>query len=188
MKLLRPLSISFSALALLTGLLYPAASTGIARIIFPYKAGGSLVIVDGRVRGSRLIAQATEDPRYFSCRPSATQPFPTNAAASAGSTLAASNPALGKAVVQRVMSLQAANPGQPEPIPQDLVSASASGLDPHISPESARWQALRIARVRGLEPALVQRLIDEHLEGGSLAPGRVNVLGLNLALDELHRR
>jgi K+-transporting ATPase ATPase C chain len=188
MLLLRPLSISFAAMTLLTGLVYPVTITGIARIAFPDKASGSLLTVNHQVRGSRLIAQATEDPRYFSGRPSSTNPFPTNAAASAGSTLAASNPALGQSVMQRVRALQAANPGQSDPIPQDLVSASASGLDPHISPEAARWQVLRIAGTRGLEQAIVQHLIDTHIESGFLSPERVDVLELNQALDELRRR
>ncbi len=188
MKLVRPLCISFGALALLTGIAYPVAVTGIARVAFPDQAGGSLLRVGGRVRGSRLIAQATQDPRYFRCRPSPTGPFPTNAAAGAGSTLAASNPARRSAGARRLAELRASDPGQRDPVPQDLVSASGSGLDPHISPESARWQAGRIASARGMARDAVERLIERHLEGGLLSPRRVNVLVLNQALDGLEGR
>lgn len=188
MNLVRPLSVSFGALVLITGAIYPATVTGIAHAIFHDRAEGSLIRVEGRVRGSRLIAQATEGPRYFSCRPSATGPFPTNAAASAGSTLAASNPALGTSVIRRLRALRDTNPGQPDPVPQDLVSSSASGLDPHISPEAARWQAGRVAGARGLASAAIESLIEAHVEGGFLSPRRVNVLELNQAVDALGGR
>lgn len=183
MVMLRPLFVSFGSLALLTGLVYPAAITGIARVAFPRQAGGSLLFVDGTVRGSSLIGQATEAPGYFWGRPSATNLFPTNAAASAGSTLALSNPALAEAVARRAQALRALNPGNVTHLPQDLVTASASGLDPHLSPEGARWQIPRVARARGLEPSRVQALVTRHVQTSLFAPSRVNVLELNLALD-----
>ncbi len=186
--MLRPLLVSFGALTLLTGLLYPAAITAAARLAFPKQAGGSLLRVEGQVRGSRLVAQATEDPRYFWGRPSATATFPTHAGASGGSYQAPSNPALAEAVATRIKALQASHPDHTEPIPQDLVTASASGLDPHISPEGARWQAGRVARLRGLDLAAVLTLVDRHVERGAFIPARVNVLELNLALDTLERK
>lgn len=186
--MLRPLLVSFGALALLTGLAYPAALSGLARLAFPQQAGGSLLVVDGQVRGSRLLGQATEDPRYFWGRPSATGAFPTNAGASGGSYLAPSNPALGEAVAKRVQALQASDPGQSEPIPQDLVTTSASGLDPHVSPEGARWQAPRVARQRHLATTEILALVDQHVQRSPFAPARVNVLELNAALDALPRR
>ncbi len=186
--MLRPLLASFGALALLTGLVYPAILTGLAGLVFPVPAGGSLRWVEGRVRGSTLVGQATQDPRYFWCRPSSTTPFPTHAAASGGSTLAPSNPALAEAVARRAQVLREADPGNPEPLPQDLVTASASGLDPHISPEGAHWQARRVARVRVLEVARVEALVNAYVQRSLLGPPQVNVLELNLALDALDRR
>lgn len=183
MSFTRPLLVSFGALTLATGLAYPALVTGLARIAFPAKAGGSLVLQGGRVRGSGLIAQATEDPRYFWSRPSPTLPFPTNAGAGAGSTLAQSSPALREAVAARLRALRDSDPGHPDPVPQDLVTASASGLDPHISPEAAQWQVPRIARLRGLDPAHLQALVARHTWKGFPGPPRVEVLSLNLALD-----
>lgn len=186
--MLRPLLVSFGALALLTGLLYPFAITAAARLTFPKQAGGSLLRVEGQVRGSRLLGQATEDPRYFWGRPSATATFPTNPGASGGSYLAPSNPALAEAIATRIQTLKASDPGQNQPIPQDLVTASASGLDPHISPEAARWQAARVARLRGMDPGAVLALVDRHVVRGAFAPARVNVLELNLTLDTTERR
>lgn len=183
--MIRPLLVSFGALAILTGLAYPVAVTGAARVAFPRQAQGSLIVQDGQVRASRLIGQATEDPRFFWGRPSATGPFPTNAGASAGSTLAVSNPALKEAVGTRLAALQASDPGNPDPVPQDLVTASGSGLDPHLSPEAARWQVNRIARVRSLDPALLRALVDRHVERptfGLLGSARVNVNDLNAEL------
>lgn len=171
MKLFRPLIVSFGSLVLVTGVAYPAVVTGLARITFPWKAQGSLVQVDGQVRGSRLIAQATEDPRYFWCRPSGT------------ATQAPSNPALREAVARRVQFLRESDPGNAAPIPQDLVTDSASGLDPHISPEAAAWQVSRVARLRGMDLKVVQALVDRHTERSLMSPARVNVLELNLALD-----
>jgi len=181
--MLRPLLASFGALALLTGLVYPLALTGLAQVLFPQQASGSLIWVGGQIRGSRLVAQATEDPRYFWCRPSATAAFPTHAGASGGSCLAPSNPALAQAVAVRVAALRASDPGNGEPIPQDLVTASASGLDPHISLEGAQWQVRRVARLRGLSPRDVEGLIARRAVRSALGPTRVNVLELNRALD-----
>lgn len=186
--MLRPLLVSFGALTLLTGLAYPAALTGLARLAFPDQAGGSLIRLEGQVRGSRLVAQATEDPRYFWCRPSATGPFPTHAGASGGSYQAVSNPALAQAVAARAASLRASDPGNLDPVPQDLVTASASGLDPHLSPEGAQWQVPRVARLRGLEAQAVRDLVVRHTVRGALGGAHVNVLELNLALDQVRGR
>lgn len=183
--MIRPLLVSFGALTLVTGLVYPVAITGIARVAFPRQAAGSLVVVDGQVRGSRLIGQATEDPRYFWSRPSPMSDYPTNAANSSGSTLAVSNPALAEAVTKRLKAVQASDPANPAPVPQDLVTASASGLDPHISPEAARWQVGRVARVRGLEATHLQALVERHVQRSLLGPSVVNVMELNVALDAL---
>lgn len=188
MRVLRPLLVSFGALALLTGLAYPAAITLAARILFPRSSQGSLLVLDGRVRGSRLIAQATMDPRYFWSRPSSTGGFPTNASASGGSTLAGSGQAFREALGQRIAALRMANPDNSAPIPQDLATASASGLDPHLSPEGALWQVPRIAKARGIASGDLEALVRRHVEGGALSPARVNVLELNAALDGLEGR
>ncbi|BDU75556.1 potassium-transporting ATPase subunit KdpC [Mesoterricola sediminis] len=180
--MLRPLLTAFAALTLATGVLYPLAATGLARALFPRQAAGSPIRVDGRVRGSRLIAQATEDPRWFWSRPSPTSGFPANAQASGGSTL--SGPALAEAVAARLRVLQASDPGA-GPVPQDLVTASGSGLDPHISLEAARWQAPRVARARGLDPGAVTRLAEARAFRPLLGRPVVNVLDLNLALDAM---
>nr|WP_320133955.1 potassium-transporting ATPase subunit KdpC [uncultured Holophaga sp.] len=187
MKLIRPLLVSFGALTLLTGVAYPLVVTGLAHLAFPAKAGGSLIRIDGKIRGSSLIAQSTQDPRYFWSRPSPTQCFPTNASASGGSTLAESNPELARGVAERVRALRASDPTNPEPIPQDLVTASASGLDPDLSPEAARWQAARIARIRGIPREQVLALVAAATHRKVLMPATVNVLELNVALDGLPR-
>ncbi|WP_345780297.1 potassium-transporting ATPase subunit KdpC [Thermomonas sp.] len=184
----RPAALSFVLLALATGLVYPLALTGLAQLVMPERANGSLVVRDGKVIGSRLIGQAFDDPRYFWGRPSATAPMPYNAAGSSGSNLAPSNPALVETVRARIDALRAANPDAPGPVPMELVTASASGLDPHISPEAARWQIPRIARVRGLSAATVEDLVRAHTETpwlGLIGMPRVNVLQINLALDAL---
>ena len=187
--LLRPALTVFVLLSALTGIVYPLAVTGIARAAFPAQAAGSLVLRDGQAVGSTLIGQNFSDPRYFWGRPSATAPMPYNGAASGGSNQGPLNPALTDAVKARIEALRAADPGNAAPVPADLVTTSASGLDPHISPEAARWQAPRIARLRGLPPAQIGQLIERHTEGTSLfgliGEPRVNVLALNLALDAL---
>ena len=188
MPLLRPLLVSFSALTLATGAIYPLLVTGLARVIFPRQAQGSPLLIHGQVRGSRMIGQATEDPRYFWGRPSLTAPYATNASASAGSTLAASNPALQAVVARRIQALRASEPEQAALIPQDLVTASASGLDPHISLEAARWQAPRIARLRSVPVGDLLALVEKHAQSNPLGEAFVTVLDLNAALDALVRR
>ncbi|HMU55384.1 MAG TPA: potassium-transporting ATPase subunit KdpC [Nitrospira sp.] len=173
-------------LTVLTGLIYPLAVTGLARLFFPDQAHGSLIVRDGKVIGSRLIGQQFDKPEHFWSRPSATSPVPYNAAASSGSNLGPTNPALLGAVNARVAALRAADPGNGSPIPIDLVTASGSGLDPHISPAAALYQVNRVARARGLEEKTVNALVIQHTEGrqfGLLGERRVNVLLLNLALD-----
>ncbi|AOB28067.1 potassium-transporting ATPase subunit KdpC [Bordetella bronchiseptica] len=185
---LRAALVIFLALSLLVGLLYPLATTGVARLLWPFQAGGSLLEQDGRVVGSALIGQSFSDPRYFWGRPSATAPMPYNAAASGGSNLGPSNPVLAQAVQARIAALRAADPANPAPIPVDLATASGSGLDPHISPAAASYQAARVARARGLPAATVEQLIARHTERPApdiLGEPVVNVLALNLALDRL---
>src|SRR3954471_11315437 len=157
---IRPALVVFGALTLLCGVLYPLAVTGVAAVAFPAQAAGSIVEVDGRAVGSSLIGQAFSSPKYFWSRPSATGPMPNNGAASGGSNLAASNPALIDAVKARVEALRAADPRNTAAVPQDLVTASASGLDPEISPAAARYQVARVARVRALPVAEVQALVE----------------------------
>ncbi len=185
--ILRPALTVFVLLSALTGIVYPLAVTGVAHAVFPAQAAGSLVMRDGQAIGSTLIGQNFTDPKHFWGRPSATSPMPYNAAASGGSNQGPLNPALADAVKARIDALRAADPGHTAIVPADLVTASASGLDPHISPEAARWQVARIARVRGLPPEALARLIERHTESASLfgvlGEPRVNVLALNLALD-----
>ncbi len=186
--LLRPALSVFVLLSAITGLAYPLAVTGIAGAVFPEQAAGSLILQDGKPVGSSLIGQNFSDPKHFWGRPSATAPQPYNAAASSGSNQGPLNPALVDAVKSRVEALRAADPGNTAPIPTDLVSASASGLDPHISPAAALWQTGRVAKARGLPEAQIKALVDAHTEGrqwGLLGEARVNVLKLNLALDAL---
>jgi K+-transporting ATPase ATPase C chain len=174
-------------LTVLTGLGYPLAVTGLAQLLFSEQAHGSVILRDGRVIGSRLIGQYVDKPEYFWGRPSATAPFPYNAAASGGSNLGPTNPVLIDAVKTRVAALRAADPWNEAPISVDLVTASGSGLDPHISPAAALYQLKRVARARGLEDDDVRMLVDQHTEGrqfGILGERRVNVLELNLALEE----
>ncbi len=184
MKLVRPAIVSIVAFTLLT-LAYTAVVTGLAQVLFPWRANGSLVTVRDTVRGSELIAQPFTLPRYFWPRPSATGPA-YNGANSSGSNLGPTNPALTRAVEERVSALRAADPGNTAPVPVDLVTASGSGEDPHISPEAAEYQAARVARARGISPAQVRTLVAAHTEGSTLrvlGEPRVNVLLLNLALD-----
>jgi len=183
---LRPALAVFAILSALTGLAYPFMVTGIAQWAFPRQAAGSLIERDGRVVGSALIGQDFSSPGYFWGRPSATAPAPYNAAASGGSNLGPRNPALAEAVRVRVAALHAADPGNRAAIPVDLVSASGSGLDPHISPAAAQYQAARVARLRGLAAGAVEQLVREHTSRpvlGVLGGPVVNVLALNLALD-----
>ena len=180
--------ITLALFTLLIGVVYPMAITGIAQCIFPYRANGSLIRQNGQVVGSELIGQSFTDPRYFWGRPSATAPFAYNAAASAGSNLGPTNPALDQSVQARIEALQSADPGNESPIPVDLVTTSASGLDPHISVAAALYQVPRVARERGLSKELVRLLVQQNTEVrqlGFLGEPRVNVLMLNLALDGL---
>jgi len=171
---------------LITGLVYPLAVTCIAQMLLPHQANGSLIVREGQVAGSELIGQPFDSPRYFWGRPSATAPFPYNAAASAGSNLGPGNPSLEEAVQARIDALRAADPGNTLPVPVDLVTASASGLDPHISLAAALYQVPRVARARGLAENEVEALVRRFTAGrqlGVLGEPRVNVLNLNLALD-----
>ncbi len=190
-SLLRPALVLFLALSLLTGLAYPLLTTVLAQALFPAQAGGSLLLREGRPVGSALIGQSFSSPEYFWSRHSATTPMPYNAAASAGANLGPTNPALLQAVEARLAALRAAHPEQPGPVPADLVTTSASGLDPHISLAAAGYQLERVARARGLPPQALRNLLAEHAEqplSGFLGEARVNVLQLNLALDELAAR
>ena len=183
---LRSALMMFFILTILTGVAYPLAVTAIAQLLFPHQANGSLISKDGKPIGSTLIGQPFDDPEYFWGRPSATAPFPYNAAASSGSNLGPTNPALIETVKMRVAALKAADPGNDTPVPVDLVTASGSGLDPHISSASAEYQVRRVARARGREEAFVRTVVRQHTEGrqfGMLGEPRVNVLAVNLALD-----
>jgi potassium-transporting ATPase KdpC subunit len=185
-KILRPALVLFVLLSVLTGLVYPVAVAGIARLAFPAQAAGSMVERDGKLVGSLLIGQSFSDPKRFWSRPSATSPMPNNASNSSGSNLGPTNPALVDAVKGRIAALRAADPGNDAPVPIDLVTASASGLDPEISVAAAHYQAARVARVRGIAVERVHALIAEHTQGrlfGFLGEPRVNVLALNAALD-----
>jgi K+-transporting ATPase ATPase C chain len=192
-SIVRPALVCFVILSVLTGVAYPLVVTGIAQAAFPYQAAGSLILRDGKPVGSALIGQNFSDPKYFWGRPSATAPMPNNASASSGSNLGPLNPALTDAVKGRIEALRAADAAHPAaaaaPVPVDLVTASASGLDPHISVAAAQYQAARVARIRALPLAQVQQLISQHSAGrrfGFLGEPRVNVLELNLALDAAH--
>jgi K+-transporting ATPase ATPase C chain len=178
------------ALTLLTGVAYPLLVTGIVQLAFPHAANGSAIERDGRVVASALLGQPFDAPEYFWSRPSATAPFPYNAAASGGSNLGPRNPALAAAVKARIAALRAADPGNAAPVPADLVTASASGLDPHISVAAAEYQVARVARARALPEDAVRALVARHTEGralGVLGEPRVHVVALNLALDRASR-
>lgn len=184
---LRPALTMLLFLTVLTGLVYPLTVTGLAQVLFPDQANGSLIVREGKVIGSKLIGQHFDTPEYFWSRPSATSPFPYHAAASGGSNLGPTNPALIEAVKARVAVLRVADPGNHLPIPVDLVTTSASGLDPHISPAAAQYQIQRVARARGLDEAVVRDLVAQYTQDrdlGVLGEPRINVLLLNLALDE----
>jgi potassium-transporting ATPase KdpC subunit len=185
-QVLRPLLVLFALLMLLTGVAYPLLVTGVGRVFFWHQASGSLVMRDGKPVGSSLIGQSFQDPKYFWGRVSATSPMPNNGTASTGSNLGPTNPALIDAVRARVDALKAADPRNSLPIPVDLVTASGSGLDPHISPAAALYQVTRVARARHMDVVGVRRLVLAHVEPpqfGVFGESRVNVLLLNLALD-----
>ena len=185
--LIRPAVCLFVVLTLVTGVAYPLLVTGVANIAFPAQAAGSLVVKEGKPVGSLLIGQSFSDPKYFWGRPSATGPMANNASGSSGSNQGPLNPALVDTVKGRVEALRAADPGNTAPVPVDLVTASASGLDPHLSVAGALYQAARVARVRGIAPEAVRAMVERHTEGrllGILGEPRVNVLALNLELDK----
>jgi K+-transporting ATPase ATPase C chain len=185
---LRPALVMIVLMTILLGALYPAAVTAIASVVFPWQASGSLIEKDGKVVGSALIGQQFSDPGHFWSRPSATAPYPYDAAASSGSNQGPLNPALTDAVAARVKALHDVDAGNTAPVPADLVTASGSGLDPHISPAAAEYQVARVAKVRNLDPAQVRALVDEFTEGrqlGFLGEPRVSVLRLNLQLDAI---
>jgi K+-transporting ATPase ATPase C chain len=179
------------ALTVITGIVYPLVITAIAQLAFHDQANGSLIVENGVVRGSRLVGQSFDDPKWFWGRPSATGPVPYNASASSGSNLGPINPALTQAYAERAEKLRAGTLADtPLPIPVDLITSSGSGLDPHISPAAARFQVARVAQARGLDAQRVSALVEDHVEGrtlGFLGEPRVNVLELNLALDKLAR-
>lgn len=189
--MLRPLwslSVLLLVFTAVLGLAYPVAVTGLAQLAFPDRANGSMLTFEDRVVGSALVGQTFTRPEFFWSRPSATTPSPYNGAASAASNLGPSNPALGAAVAARLAALHTADPGNSEPVPVDLVTASGSGLDPHISPEAASYQVRRVARARALPEDTVRRLVANHVEGrlpGLPGERRVNVLLLNLALKNM---
>jgi K+-transporting ATPase ATPase C chain len=173
-------------LTVVTGIAYPLVITGIAQVAFPHAANGSLIVVNGKTLGSELIGQPFDDPKYFWSRPSATSPQPYNGASSSGSNQGPRNPALADAVKDRIKALRDADPGNTSPVPVDLVTASGSGLDPHISVAAADYQGARVGKARGMAPERVRDLVERATEGrtlGILGEPRVNVLALNLALD-----
>ena len=190
-NMIRPAVSLFVALTVVTGVLYPLAVTGVAKAVFPEQAAGSLIVKDGTTIGSALIGQSFTEPKYFWGRPSATGPMPYNASGSGGSNLGPLNPALVEAIKGRIEALKTADPGNALPIPVDLVTTSASGLDPHISVAAAQYQAARVARVRGLSTEAVHAAITRHSEGrllGIVGEARVNVLKLNLDIDQMTAR
>jgi K+-transporting ATPase ATPase C chain len=189
LQTIKPAFIMLLILTVITGIIYPLAVTGFAQLIFPSQANGSLLSnANGKTTGSKLIGQSFSEPKYFWGRPSATAPFPYNAAASSGSNLSVSNPALISAVQERINALHQADPDNKTKIPVDLITASASGLDPEISVAAANYQAVRVAKARHLNVQVVQALIAEHTQQRTwhlLGEPRMNVLELNLALSQL---
>lgn len=184
---LRPALVIFLLLTIVTGLLYPGLVTVIGRLAFEDQVTGSVLTREGKAVGSRLLGQAFSSPAHFWARPSATGPQPYNGGVSSGSNLAATNPALAQAVRKRIAALRAAGSVAGR-VPVDLVTASGSGLDPHISPAAAEFQVARVAQARGIAESEVRRLVGQATEGrtfGILGEPRVNVLELNLALDAL---
>jgi K+-transporting ATPase ATPase C chain len=186
LKQIRQAFLLFITLSILTGVIYPLAITGIAQTVFPNQANGSLIYRDGRPVASSLLGQSFTDPKYFWSRPSATTPMPYNAESSGGSNLGPLNPDLAKAVQERIAVLQKADPDNKAPIPVDLVTTSASGLDPHITPAAAEYQIARVAKARNLNADAVRQFVAHHTELrtlGLLGEPRVNVVELNLDLD-----
>jgi K+-transporting ATPase ATPase C chain len=185
----RPALVMLILMTAITGAIYPAVVTGVAQFVFPSQANGSLIEQDGKAVGSALIGQSFADPKHFWARPSATSPYPNNASSSSGSNQGPLNPALTDAIAGRIKALREADPDNKAAVPVDLVTASGSGLDPHISPAAAEYQVARVAKARSLEPARVRALVAESLEDrqlGFLGEPRVNVLHLNLALERLN--
>lgn len=186
MSLIRPALLMLLLFTVITGVVYPGVVTGIAQVVFSDRADGSPIRQGDRVVGSELVGQPFDDGRYFWTRPSA---IGYDAKTSSGTNLGPTHPALIEAVQKRIANLRAADPGNDGPVPVDLVTASSSGLDPHVSPAAAHYQVRRVAKARGLDEAKVRGLVDTHTEGrtlGILGDPRVNVLRLNLALDALH--
>lgn len=178
-------------MTVITGAAYPLVATGLAQVLFPAQANGSLIAKDGQAVGSSLIGQSFTEPKYFWGRPSATSPMANNGASSTPSNQGPTNPALTDAVKQRIDALRTADPGNTAPVPVDLVTASGSGLDPEISPAAVQYQLVRVAKARGLDAAKVQQLVAQFTRGrqfGVLGEPRVNVLQLNLALDALQKQ
>ncbi|MHB8622678.1 MAG: potassium-transporting ATPase subunit KdpC [Sulfuricaulis sp.] len=176
-------------ITVITGLIYPAVVTAVAQVFLSKPANGSMIVKDGKSVGSELIGQPFSSPKYFWGRLSATSPYPYNADNSSGSNLGPTNPALIAEVSARIKALRDADPGNTSPVPVDLVTSSASGLDPDISPAAAAYQVPRVAKARGLNDKKVQQLVDQHTQPrqfGILGEPRVNVLKLNLALDQIH--
>lgn len=188
MKTLRPTLVLLVLLSAITGVAYPALVTGVAQALFPKQANGSLILKDGKPVGSLLIGQPFTDPKYIWSRPSGTGPYPYNASASTGTNQGPLNPALHDAVKARIVALRAADPGNTAPVPVDLVTASGSGLDPHISPAAAAYQVGRVARVRGIPEEKVREVVARHTEGRTfqlIGEPRVNVLAANVDLDAM---
>jgi len=187
---IRPALMTLLIFTILTGLVYPLVVTGIAQLVFPRQANGSLIVRNGQSVGSTLIGQQFDDPKYFWGRLSATGQYPYNAAASSGSNLGSTNPALLDEVKAHIAALKATEPSNTQPIPVDLVTSSGSGLDPNISIAAALYQVPRVAKVRGLSESAIRVLVDRYTQGrqlGFLGEPRVNVLELNLALDEIKK-
>jgi potassium-transporting ATPase KdpC subunit len=188
LKIIRPVIVSLFVFTVITGILYPLAITGIAQLLFPDQANGSVIMKNGRPTGSSLIGQPFDNPKYFWGRLSATSPFPYNSASSSGSNRAQTNPDLIKQAQERISILREADPQTTAPVPADLSTASGSGLDPHISPAAAEYQIKRVAKARRLDETKVRMLVTNYTEGrqlGIFGEPRVNVLKLNLAIDEL---
>lgn len=190
-RMIRNTLMSILLFTVITGFIYPLAVTGLAQVIFPGQANGSIITKNGKTVGSELLGQQFEDPKYFWGRLSATTPYAYNGGSSGGSNLGPNNPDLMKAVQARVQALHDSDPGNTAKIPVDLVTASSSGLDPHISPAAAAYQVQRVAKLRGMDAAKVSALVAANTEGrqfGFLGEPVVNVLKMNLALDELGQK